>query len=97
MNIYHIIYLRKSAVVRRADEGISDAEWEAGARVLNILNNTRMFLIDYIIHNGYELCNEEGFSMVVNGGLEDYSPSNHFIKTNAPWDKAPWEVKRESC
>ena len=95
--IYHAVWIPNDVVcvVRTADHGVNDIEFQHGCRILTNsgdqpLYKFKEYLIDYM-----DLCifDERDWSDYI-GSLDDPSnvPSNRFVSTRTVFDK--WDTNR---
>jgi len=86
---HHAIYRESYAVVRRADNGISNLEWHHGCRVIQINYKQELMAQEYVRRLGYELLDNDAWNEYISSLDEPIVPSNNFISTKVSYDK--WE------
>ena len=92
--IHHIaIHHNYIAIVRSADNGITDIEWEHGCRSIQLSYKRELDAQKYVQHLGYKLLNSQEWSEYINNLDEGIVPSNKFINTRYIKDK--WDGARD--
>jgi len=88
---YHAVYLNGDAVVRTADNGISELEWKYGCRILPLELTREQPILHYLRSNGYNVLNRDEWKQFIDDFDDDYVPSNRFISTIHVPDKWDWK------
>ena len=95
--LYHALVLNNMAVVRSADEGITDLEFTIGVRQSGCgLYPSRLLLEHRISSAGMELLPIEDWREYVVSKSPDGEQDTHIPRTlkntYSPYDRAPWET-----
>ena len=92
--MYHIIYLNDKAILKPANHGINDIEWEHGCRSILISEKNSYSAQRYAECLGFELLDKEDWNEFINSRDDPSVTSNdHYINSRVRPDK--WDSKRE--
>jgi hypothetical protein len=92
--MFHIIYLNDNAVLRPANHGVNDTEWEHGCRTILISEKTLYSAQLYAECLGFEILNKEEWSEFISSRDDPSVTSNdRYINSRPRPDK--WDNSRE--
>ena len=92
--MYHIIYLNDNAVLRPANHGVSDIEWEHGCRTVLISADREIKALEYANNLGFYILNANEWSEFISSRDDPSVTSNdHYINSRPKPDK--WDNSRE--
>ena len=92
---WHAIVLNNMAVIRTADHGISDLEWEIGARIIRCERNvhSRPELYELLVNIDKEVLNDDEWSEYMFN--PEHISTDQYINNKPILDK--WDAVRVIC
>ena len=85
---YHAVYRDDKAIIRQANDGINEIEWEHGCRIIQVSYKQLTDATNYVKRLGYEMLNSNEWNEYISE-LDDPSnvPNNNYINAYPVLDK----------
>ena len=91
--MYHALVLNNIAVIRNADDGITDREFSLGVRMSPLGVYPSRLLLDNMLAKTLDVVPiEEWNEHMEEIDPRDSLPTDFFKNTYSPYDRAPWET-----